>query len=231
MPGDDGFGKKAMVGSSPYLWRKDKPSNRRSLKIVNGGPPLGTLTVTSMMIMYFHEDGILRGGGVEMCVEADSRRVCLELVAADEPCVTLENVVGVPSDCVLELSDVVDTAVGRASGGVRGAAEEAAGWVGDEATSGDSSEPEGRSRDVLRRTCTELRVGGDEGDVRVLPKEDNPIQASRVLGDFFLPCILDDELGVSMSMAMTMAPPPDEEPRTGEAAISSAFRVLLSAVV
>jgi len=134
----------------------------------------------------------------------------------------------VPSDCVLELSDVVDTAVGRASGGVRGTAEEAAGWVGDDATSGDSSEPEGRSRDVLRRTCTELRVGGDEGDVRVLPKEDNPIQASRVLGDFFLPCILDDELGVSMSMAMTMAPPPDEEPRSGEAAISSAFRVLLS---
>ncbi len=32
MPGDVGFGKKAMVGSSPYLWRKDKPSNRRSLK-------------------------------------------------------------------------------------------------------------------------------------------------------------------------------------------------------
>ena len=152
------------------------------------------------MIMYFHEDGILRGGGVEICVEADSRRVCLELVAAEEPCVTLENVVGVPSDCVLELSDVVDTAVGRASGGVRGAAEEAAGWVGDEATSGDSSEPEVRSRDVLRRTCTELRVGGDEGEVRVLPKGDNPIQASRVLGDFFLPCILDDELEVSISV-------------------------------
>ncbi len=82
-----------------------------------------------MMIVYFHEVGILRGGGVERCVEADSPRVCLELVATDEPCVTQENVVGVPSDCVFELSDVVDTAVDRASGGVRGTAEQAAGWA------------------------------------------------------------------------------------------------------
>jgi len=179
------------------------------------------------MILYFHEDGILRGEGVEICVEADGRRVGLELVAAEEPCVTLENVVGVPSDCVFELSDVVDTAVGRASGGVRGTAEEAAGWVGDEAASGDSSEPEVRSRDVLRRTCTELRVGGEEGEGRVLPKGDNPIQASRVLGDFFLPCILDEGVGVSISM--TVLPPPGWTMRTGDAEISSAFLVVLSA--
>lgn len=100
---------------------------------------------------------------------ADGRRICLELVAADEPWVTLENVVGVPSDCVLELSDVVETAVGRASGGVRGATKETAGWAGDGSASGESTEPGGRSRDVLRRTCTELRVGGEEGGVRVCP--------------------------------------------------------------
>ena len=142
---------------------------------------MGTLTVTSIMILYFHEDGALRGGGGEICVEADSRRVCLEFVAADEPCVTLENVVGIPIDCVFDSSDIVETvtaAVGSASVCGRGAADEIAGWAGDGPASGEFEEPGVRSQGVLRRTCTELRVGGEEGGVRVLPKEDTPIQFS-----------------------------------------------------
>lgn len=95
-----------MVGSSPYLWRKSRPANNLSRKILNGTPPFGTLTPTSIMILYLHDDGTLRADA-ELVGLLDGRRV-----------VELESVAVVPvmSDAGVLVEAVVETALAVCAG-------------------------------------------------------------------------------------------------------------------
>ena len=53
-----------MVGSSPYCCRKDSPPNSLSLNILKGVVVLGTLTMISIMSLYFQNLGVPSVGAV-----------------------------------------------------------------------------------------------------------------------------------------------------------------------
>lgn len=123
-----------MVGSSPYLWRKSRPANNLSRKILNGTPPFGTLTPTSIIILYFHNDGTLRADTELVGLLEGRREVELEGLA----------VVLVISDAGVLVDSIVETSLAI--------------WAGDGSLGGGTGVNVGVAKHVvLRRTCTELR--------------------------------------------------------------------------
>jgi hypothetical protein len=123
-----------MVGSSPYLWRKSRPANNLSRKILNGTPPFGTLTVTSIIILYFHDDGTLRAD-TELVGLLEGRR---EVDVAGVVVVFVRSDAGVLVEVVAETASVV------------GAGDVV--WV-----DGAFVEAGVENLVVLRRTCTEFK--------------------------------------------------------------------------
>lgn len=108
------FGRNAIVGSSPWRWRKSSPAKRRSRKVVKGEPPaLGTRMVTSTIITCCQVFGVAR---VTVVVSLDWVRRVVGVDWDDWVKVTVEAVVvsaGVPGGKSELMNSVGESVVGE----------------------------------------------------------------------------------------------------------------------